>query len=39
MERLGSKLVDRIRLDQENGDRDASATVTALTPREGRVKR
>lgn len=45
MERLGSKLVDRIRLDQENadreenGDREVSATVTALTPREGRVKR
>src|SRR6266446_6084083 len=39
MERLGSKLVDRIRLDQENGDREVRATVTALTPREGRVKK
>jgi biopolymer transport protein ExbB len=51
MERLGSKLVDRIRLDQENGyredngdreenvDREVSATVTPLALREGRVKR
>jgi len=39
MERLGSRLVDHIRLDQEDGETAVAASVTALTPREGRTKR
>src|SRR5208337_3964681 len=39
MERLGSRLVDHIRLDQEDGETAVAASVTALTPREGRIKR
>ncbi len=39
MERLGSRLVDHIRLDQENGEEENGASVTLLTAREGRAKR
>lgn len=39
MERLGSRLIDHIRLDQEDGETAVAASVTALTPREGRMKR
>ncbi len=39
MERLGSRLVDHIRLDQENGEKEVGASVTPLTAREGRAKR
>jgi biopolymer transport protein ExbB len=38
MERLGSRLIDRIRLDQENGEADADARITALAGREGRAR-
>lgn len=38
MERLGSRLVDHIRLDQENGDTSPQA-VSQITPREGRAMR
>jgi len=38
MERLGSRLVDHIRLDQENGETTV-ASVTPLAPREGGAKR
>ncbi len=36
LERLGSKLIDHIRLDEETGEKEAAANVTPLTPREGR---
>ena len=36
MERLGSRLIDHIRLDQENGGADASARIAAVPGREGR---
>jgi biopolymer transport protein ExbB len=39
LERLGSKLIDHIRLDEEKGERETVASVTPLPPREGRVKR
>ncbi len=39
MERLGSRLIDHIRLDQENGSAEASANVTALPAKEGRAGR
>jgi len=39
MERLGSRLVDHIRLDQETADRETGAKVTPLAPREGRATR
>ena len=39
LERLGSKLIDHIRLDEEKGDKEAIASVTPLALREGRVKR
>jgi len=39
MERLGSRLIDHIRLDQEHGETAVAASVTPLTPREGRMKR
>jgi biopolymer transport protein ExbB len=39
MERLGSKLVDHIRLDQENSDREGVIAVAALAPRKGREAR
>jgi biopolymer transport protein ExbB len=38
LERLGSKLVDHIRLDEETAESKASAAVTPLMPREGRAK-
>jgi biopolymer transport protein ExbB len=38
MERLGSRLVDHIRLDQENGETEAGE-VALLAPREKRAKR
>jgi biopolymer transport protein ExbB len=39
LERLGSRLIDHIRLDDETGEKEAAANVTPLAPREGRVKR
>jgi len=39
MERLGSRLVDHIRLDQETGEHETSAKITPLGPREGRATR
>ncbi len=39
MERLGSRLVDHIRLDQENGEIAQAASVAALAVREGRAMR
>jgi biopolymer transport protein ExbB len=39
LERLGSKLIDHIRLDEEQGERETVASVTPLPPREGRIKR
>src|ERR1700719_5169143 len=39
LERLGSRLIDHIRLDDETGEKEAIASVTPLAPREGRVKR
>jgi len=39
MERLGSRLVDHIRLDQEAAEIEAGAQITPLTPRGGRAKR
>jgi biopolymer transport protein ExbB len=39
MERLGSKLVDHIRLDQENSDREGVIAVAARAPRKGREAR
>ncbi len=39
LERLGSKLIDHIRLDGEQGERETVASVTPLPPREGRIKR
>ena len=39
LERLGSRLIDHIRLDEETGEKESIASVTPLTPREGRVKR
>jgi biopolymer transport protein ExbB len=39
LERLGSRLIDHIRLDEETGEKEAIASVTPLAPREGRVKR
>jgi biopolymer transport protein ExbB len=39
LERLGSKLIDHIRLDEETGEKETIASVTPLAPREGRVKR
>jgi biopolymer transport protein ExbB len=39
LERLGSKLIDHIRLDEEQGERETVARVTPLPPREGRIKR
>jgi biopolymer transport protein ExbB len=39
LERLGSKLIDHIRLDEETDGEKTIANVTPLTPREGRIKR
>jgi biopolymer transport protein ExbB len=39
LERLGSKLIDHIRLDEETDGKEAVASVTPLASREGRVKR
>ena len=39
LERLGSRLIDHIRLDEETEAKEAIASVTPLTPREGRSKR
>jgi len=39
LERLGSKLIDHIRLDEETDGKETVANVTPLTPREGRIKR
>ncbi len=39
LERLGSKLIDHIRLDEETDGKKTIASVTPLTPREGRIKR
>jgi biopolymer transport protein ExbB len=39
LERLGSKLIDHIRLDEEKGERETVASVTPLPSREGRAKR
>jgi biopolymer transport protein ExbB len=39
LERLGSRLIDHIRLDEETECKESVANVTPLTPREGRVKR
>jgi biopolymer transport protein ExbB len=39
LERLGSKLIDHIRLDEEQRERETVASVTPLPPREGRIKR
>ncbi len=39
LERLGSKLVDHIRLDEEAGGRESTPSVTPLVPREGRAAR
>ncbi len=38
MERLGSRLIDHIRLDQENGGVDTAARITALPGKEGRAR-
>jgi biopolymer transport protein ExbB len=38
-ERLGSKLIDHIRLDEESEARKTVANVTSLSPREGRSTR
>jgi len=38
LERLGSKLVDHIRLDEEIAESEARVPVTPLKPREGRAK-
>src|SRR6185437_3844420 len=39
LERLGSKLIDHIRLDEETDGKQSVASVTPLATREGRVKR
>ena len=39
LERLGSKLIDHIRLDEETDGKETVASVTPLTPREGRIRR
>jgi len=39
LERLGSKLIDHIRLDEETDGKQSVASVTPLASREGRVKR
>jgi biopolymer transport protein ExbB len=39
LERLGSRLLDHIRLDEEMNGQAQIAPVTPLTPREGRAKR
>jgi biopolymer transport protein ExbB len=39
MERLGSRLVDHIRLDQENGAADADSAIRRLPAREARTPR
>jgi biopolymer transport protein ExbB len=39
MERLGSRLIDHIRLDQENAAADAESAVRHLAPREVRTPR
>ena len=39
LERLGSKLIDHIRLDEEGEEKEAVAGVSPLTVREGRVAR
>jgi biopolymer transport protein ExbB len=39
LERLGSKLIDHIRLDEETDGKETVASVTPLASREGRVKR
>ncbi|SRR5579875_983936 len=39
MERLGSRLVDHIRLDQENGEAHAGGAVSRLAPEEARSPR
>src|ERR1700694_610969 len=39
LERLGSRLLDHIRLDEEMNGQAQIAPVTSLTPREGRAKR
>jgi biopolymer transport protein ExbB len=39
LERLGSKLIDHIRLDEETDSKETVASVTPLASREGRVKR
>jgi biopolymer transport protein ExbB len=39
LERLGSKLIDHIRLDEETDGKETVASATPLASREGRVKR
>jgi len=39
LERLGSKLIDHIRLDEETDGKQSVVSVTPLASREGRVKR
>jgi hypothetical protein len=39
LERLGSKLIDHIRLDEETEAKEGIASVTPLTSREGRSVR
>ena len=39
LERLGSKLIDHIRLDEETEGEQTIANVTPLASREGRIKR
>ena len=39
LERMGSRLIDHIRLDDETFEKEAAASVTPLTPREGRAQR
>lgn len=39
LERMGSRLIDHIRLDDETDEKEAAAGVVPLAPREGRVMR
>jgi hypothetical protein len=38
MERLGSRLIDHIRLDQESGTDEASPRVAMIGAKEGRAR-
>jgi len=39
LERLGSKLIDHIRLDEETAENAPAGSVTPIAPREGRAVR